>query len=277
MMVENLKGKYFIASRGFYGTNSVTYKGIEIEVTKYNHDYTNPVTSFDWGSSTKAATLLAYVMLNTIATPTVARVYANKYTKDVISKLTDDDWKMEAIEVARWINTHTDYTIELNEKKDEKKKVLQETKKEQEKKKKEEEERAKEERRIAREKEFKKQIEEKLKKRNGKNNIVDKLCTELHIKHETLAKILDISMDTLNTWRLENEMPKLAHKAIEFYKAGILFKEKNTKLKIEVQDIQEQLTKLQTEIKLNESDLKKYKKIINSLDIPNLHKLYKEL
>ena len=72
-------------------------------------------------------------------------------------------------------------------------------------------------------------------------------------------------------------MPKLALKAIEFYKAGINFKEKNSKLKIEANKFQEELTKMQTEIDLNEADLKKYKKIINSLDIPNLHKMYKEL
>jgi hypothetical protein len=34
---------------------------------------------------------------------------------------------------------------------------------------------------------------------------------------------------------------------------------------------------MQADIDLNEADLKKYRKIINSLDIPNLCKMYKEL
>jgi hypothetical protein len=261
-MSNNFKGKYFIASRGFYGTNSVTYKGIEIEVTKYNHDYANPVTSFDWGNNEKAANLLAYVILNTIATPTIARVYANKYTQTVIEQLKDDEWKIEAVEVAKWINKNTDYTIELNEENQN-----------------EEDSLAKEERRVAREQEFQEQIEEKLKKRNTSNhlNIVDKFCQELHIKNETLAKILDIPLETINNWRLENEMPKLAIKAIEFYRAGVIFKEKNLKFKIEANKFQDQLTKMQEEIDLNNIDLKKYRDLINVLDIPNLHKMYKEL
>jgi len=72
-------------------------------------------------------------------------------------------------------------------------------------------------------------------------------------------------------------MPKLARKAMEFYKAGITFKEKNSKLKIEVEELQKQILQKQTEIDIQEMDLKKYKKFINALDIPSLYKKYKEL
>jgi len=268
-MAENLKGKYFIGSRGFYGTNSVTYKSIEMEVTKYNHDYANPITSFDWGSDTKEANLLAFAILNTIASPTVARIYANKYTQNVIAKLQDDEWKMEAIEVVKWINDNTDYTIKIEQEDENRDELLE-----------------KEKRKVQREEEFQKQVEEKLKQHQNEteekkqflqNNIVDRYCKELNVKYETLAKILDIPVETISNWRLENEMPKLAQKAIEFYKAGIRFKEKNIKLKIEIDRFQEELTKVQTEMSLNETDLRKYKKIINSLDIANLYKMYKEL
>ncbi|MEN4052884.1 MULTISPECIES: DUF6166 domain-containing protein [Sulfurimonas] len=280
-MAENLKGKYFVGSRGFYGTNSVKYQNIEIEVTKYNHDYANPVTSFDWGNTKKGANLLASAILNTIASPTVARVYANKYTQNVIQNLREDEWKMEAIEVARWINNNTDYTIELDEE--------SEKKAEEEEAKRKQEEIEKEKRRIKREEEFQKQIQEKLKKRSKNeaqkkqnveiaiNNVVDTLCGELEIKRETLAKILDVPMDTINNWRLENEMPKLARKAIEFYKAGVTFKEKNSKLKIELKKFQEQLLQKQTEIDLAEAKLNRYRKFINALDIPALYKKFKEL
>jgi len=57
---------------------------------------------------------------------------------------------MEAIEVARWINANTDYTIELDD-------ASEKKAKEQEKKRKEEE-KAKEERRIKREEELKRNI-----------------------------------------------------------------------------------------------------------------------
>jgi DNA-binding transcriptional regulator YiaG len=281
-MAENLKGKYFVASRGFYGTNSVTYKGIEIEVTKYNHDYSNPITSFDWGNTEKGANLLAFVILNIIASPTIARVYANKYMKDVIERFQEDEWRMEAIEVARWINKNTNYIVEIDED-DELKAKEDEAKRKKE-------EAAKEARRIKREEEFKKQVQKKLAKRAKNdekakkeahkiltNNVVDNLCKELRIKHETLAKILDINMDTINNWRLENEMPKMAKKAMEFYKAGVSFKEKNSQLKAERDNLQEQLNKKETEMTLFETDLNNYKKFITSLDIPKLYKKFKEL
>ena len=280
-MAENLKGKYFVASRGFYGTNSAKYKNIEIEITKYNHDYANPVTSFDWGNTQKGTTLLASAMLNTIASPTVARVFANKYVQHVLQHLKDDDWKMEAIEVARWVNENTDYKIDLDEESEKRAKEEEQKRKQ--------EEIEKEKRRIKREEEFQKQIAEKLKKRSKKevkkkeaaeiatNNVVDTLCTELGIRRETLAKILDVPMETINNWRLENEMPKLARKAIEFYKAGVAFKEKNAKLKIESKQFQEQLLQKQTEIDLAESEMNRYRKFLTDLDIPALYKKFKEL
>ena len=282
-MAENLKGKYFVASRGFYGTNSVTYQNMEIEVTKFNHDYANPVTGFDWGNTDKASNLLAYAILHTIASPTVARVFANKYTQNVIKNLHEDEWRMEAIEVARWVNANTNYKIEIDDKDE------REAAREEEKRKKEDLE--KEKRRIKREEEFKKQVEEKLAKRAKQsekaqkeevqhiltNNVVDKLCKELNIRNETLAKILDVPMETINNWRLENEMPKLALKAIEFYKAGVRFKEKNSKLKIEIEELEAKFLKNQTEYDLLETEIKRYKKFINAIDIPSLYKKYKEL
>ena len=257
-MAEDIKGKQFIASRGFYGTNSISFKGIELEVTRYNHDYANPVTSFDWGSSEKGSKLLAYAILNTIATPTIARVYTNKYTLDVIEKIKDDEWKMDAIEVARWVNSNTDYQIDIDEPNAE---SIE-----------------KEKRKQQREEDFQKEIAEKLKKRSQySTNIIDNFCTELKIRKETLAKILDISSETLQSWQSENKIPKLALKAMEFYKAGVLFKEQNSKLKIESKKFQEELVKNQTEISLYQSELRRYKEFINSLNMPNLCKIYKTL
>jgi len=256
-MTENIKGNNFIATRGFYGTNSVSFKNIELEVTRYNHDYADPVTSFDWGNCEKASQLLAYAMLDTIATPTIARVYAHKFTQEVIQNLHDDEWKMEALEVAKWINKNTDYKIDISANN-------------------EDEKIEKEKRRIQREVEFQQLIEEKLQQR-AQQNIIDNFCNELKIQKETLAKILDISLDTLKTWQHENKMPKLALKAMEFYKAGILFKEQNTKLKVESRKFQEELIKNQTDISLYKIEIKKYREFINTLDIPKLCNMYKKL
>jgi DNA-binding transcriptional regulator YiaG len=244
-MLINLKNKYFIGSRGFYGTNSVKFHNIEIEVTKYNHDYANPVTNFDWGKNDRATTLLAYAILDIIATPTIARVYAKRYTQDVLSKIFSDEWKISAIEVAQWINANTDYTITLNQ---EHQKKVQETAEEQ----------------VS-------------KNRDIQTNIVETIIEELGVKYETLAKILELPLETINQWKLENEMPKMARKAIEFYKAGSSFKEQSFKRKTEISNLQEDLSKCEEEKLLMQKDLTKYRKIINALDIPNLYKSYKEL
>ncbi len=250
-MAKKFKGKYFVGSRGYYGTNSVKYQNIEIEITKYNHDYANPVANFDWGNTKKGTTLLASAILSTIASPTVARIYSNKYTQNVLQHFKEDEWKIEAIEVVQWINNNTDYTIKLDEE-SEKKAQDEETK------------------------EAQKTIENE-KANLSANNVVDTFCMEFNIKKETLARILDVPIDTINNWRLENEMPKLALKALEFYKAGISFKEKSSKLKIELNHFQEQLLQKQTQIELAETELNRYRKFINAIDIPTLYKKYKEL
>lgn len=298
-MAKDLKGKYFVASRGVYGTNFVSYKGIEIDATKFNQDYTGSITNFNWGDTDKASNLLAYAILHTVATPTVARVYSNKYTQNIIKNLHQDEWRIEAIEVAKWINENTNYKIELDDNDEREAQKQEEERRRQE-------EIEKEKRRIKREEEFKKQVQAKLVKHAEKseqmpekqkeereikeeittqpmrtNNIVDKLCQELNIRNETLAKILGIPMDTVNNWRLENEMPKLAIKAIEFYKAGIEFKEKNSKLKTDIEQLEEQLkeklVKNQTEYELLERKIKQYEKFISEIDIPSLYAKYKEL
>jgi len=245
----NLKGKYFVASRGFYGTNSVSYKNIEIEVTRYNHDYTNPVTSFDWGNTQKGSQLLAYAILDTIATPTIARVYATKYMQHVIEKFKEDEWRMEATEVAQWINNYTDYKIPINleYKQNTTPQVIQ-TK------------------------------EEKLNNTiKNSTTIIDGFCQDLQIQKETLAKILDISIEMIHSWQQNNEIPKFALKAMEFYKAGRMLKEQNTRLKIDIKQFQEDLLQNQTQISLYQAERTKYKKFINTLDMPNLYQKYKEL
>jgi len=251
-MKDELENRYFIALRGFYGTNSITYKNIELEVTKYNYNYSNSVTNFDWGNTQKGSQLLAYAMLETIATPTVARIYANKFMHSVIANLKEDEWKMEATEVAHWINKNTDYTIKLST--------------------------TQQEESIKSEKNFSKEIEKRTVDRvKSAKAIINDFCIELHIQIETLAKILDVPVETIYAWQENNEIPKLALKSMEFYKAGRMIKEQNTRFKTDIKELQEKLLQNNTQISLYQSEIKKYKKFINKLDIPNLYKMYREL
>lgn len=311
----DLRNKYFVGTRGFYGANSVKYQNVEMEVPSYEYDFSGTKNSFDWGDTDQGSTLLASAILKKISSPTVARVYANKFTQSVISNLKDDTWELEAIDVAKWINKNTEYKIDLAE-----------VDEDEEAKKREEE--AKEKRRIQREKEFQEEIQRKLKERSKKekeaqkekekkekenslkksestkkkssspHNIVDKISQELDLTPKELAKILNIPQETINDWRLENEMPKMALKAVEFYKNAYeakkelqeikkstdkqlnnveKYKNETAKCKAEIIKLKAQKDKDRLEIEKHKNDisqkseeLQRYKKFINSIDIPAL-------
>jgi len=160
-MSKILKNKFFIATRGMFGENSVKYMNIELALTSVNYDDSG--YGFDWGNKERGSKLLASAILSKISTPTIARIYADKYTDSVIQHFTQDNWSLEATEVAKWINTHTDYKIIID---DENTTILEENSKLQSEQ--EREEQAKEERRIQREKEFQQKIKEKLEERERK-------------------------------------------------------------------------------------------------------------
>ena len=325
-MGVDLKNKYFVGTRGFYGTNSVKYQNIEMEVPSYEYDFSDTKNSFDWGNTEQGSALLASAILKKLSSPTVARVYANKFTQSVISNLKEDTWELEAIEVAKWINKNTDYKIDIIE-----------VDEDEEARKREEE--AKEKRRIQREKEFQAEIQRKLKERSKKeqtkqaelkkettlkseakketpkkkeslssHNIVDKICKELNVNTKGLAKILNMPNQTINDWRLENEMPKMALKAVEFYKSAYeankelediekssnkktneveKYKAEITKCKAEITKLKAQKDKDRLEIDKYKNDISKqkselsecnkYKKFIDSLDIPTLYKKFNAL
>jgi len=270
-MSIDLRDKYFTASREYYGSNSVKYMNIELDAI--NYDYSITSKGFDWGYQAKeGAVLLASSMLNKIATPTIARVYANKYANSILRNLESDNWEMEAVDVVHWINKNTDYKIELPPQQADATPN-------------QDEEIEKEKRRIQREEEFQQKIQQRLKERKKNEqkakvntpNIVDTTCKELKIKIETLAKFLGVSIKTIHNWQSENRMPELALKSIEFYKAGIILKEKNNKLKAELDKLQELLIESQTKIDLSEIELNNYKKFLNAMDIPLLYKKFKDL
>ncbi|WP_457746738.1 DUF6166 domain-containing protein [Sulfurimonas sp.] len=307
-MSVDLKNKYFVGTRGFYGSNSVKYQNQEIEVPSHEYDFSEVKNSFDWGNTDQGATLLASAILKKLSSPTVARVYANKFTQSVISNLQDDTWELEAIEVAKWINANTDYKIEIIE-----------IDEDAEARKREEE--AKEKRRIAREKEFQAEIQRKLQERNKKeeskkaevkkqaspasHNIVDKICKELNLSIKGLAKVLNMPNQTISDWRLENEMPKMALKAIEFYRNAYetkqeleniqkttnkkvndadkyknetaKYKAEITKLKAQADKNRLELDKYKSELSAQKREINKYKKFLDAIDIPALYKKFNSL
>lgn len=143
----------FKGSREQHGDNFVTYGGIEL--VAFNKLDRGANLSFDWGNSSNGSEALAYAILDKVGSKNIASRYAKLYMKDVILKILKDEWTIESILVVRWINQHTNYSIdetayghenttyEYNERR--------------------EEERRKDERRIKRESDFKEEAQRRLK------------------------------------------------------------------------------------------------------------------
>lgn len=234
-MSDTLRGKFFNAARGMFGDNSVRYMNIELGLTSVNYDESG--YGFDWGNKDKGSKLLASAILTKIGTPTVARIYADKYTDSVIQKLTQDNWSLEAIEVAKWINSNTDYQIETN---DENEKT-QEEENLKLKHEKEIEEKAKEERKIQREKEFQQKIQDKLKEKEKE--------TRLKAEEEN-----ENSQNTINNYKM-----------------------KLKKYQNELEKQQTTIQKQQNEIDSFKKQIKKYEELVKLLDIPSLRKKFTAL
>ena len=112
-MTETLKNKFFKATRELYGDNSVKYSNIELALMNDNYD--DARYEFDWGNTEKGSKLLASAILKKIGSPTIARIYTDKYTEQVIKNIHQDNWTLEALEVAKWINSNTDYNVAIDE------------------------------------------------------------------------------------------------------------------------------------------------------------------
>ncbi len=112
-MSDSLRNKFFKASREIYSDNSVKFMHTELQA--YNASYDDTRASFDWGNTDAGSKQLASAILKKIGSSTIARVYANKYMNEVIKNITRDNWTLEAIEVARWINDYTEYNVNKEE------------------------------------------------------------------------------------------------------------------------------------------------------------------
>lgn len=260
-MSNELKGKFFKASREIYGDNSVKYMNLELALTSDNYD--DSVYGFDWGNTEKGSKLLASAILKKISSPTIARIYTDKYTDRVIKNLKQDNWTMEALEVAKWINNNTEYEIAIDEIDEEQ----EEAKKEKElnvKREKELESHAKEERKIKREKEFQQKIKDKLKEKQEKEELE---------KQEEIEKQeeLDRKKDTENSKNIASQYKlklKKYQNELEKYKLKI---EKNQN---EVDILKEEIHNYKEIIEKQNIEIEKYKEFMWSLDVPSLYKKF---
>ncbi|MFK5938690.1 MAG: hypothetical protein QM497_09885 [Sulfurimonas sp.] len=254
-MANSLKGKFFVASREMYGVNSVKYLNLDLVLTNQNYDDSG--NGFDWGNSGSGAKLLAASILREIGSLTIARVYTNKYTEQIIKKMPQDSWKLEAIEVAKWINNNTEFNVNIDEvdreeiqAKEEEKRLQHEQKIEVQ---------AKEDRKVQREKEFQQKIKDRLQAREEASKK----------EHEKI--------------KIEEDSQKVAKE--QEYKAKAIKYQNELKIyKVKFDENQDELVKNKLEIERNKellteqkTEIQKYKDFLDFLDIPSLHEKFNNL
>ncbi len=272
-MADKLRGKFFKASREMYGENSVKYSNLDLAVTNENYDDSG--YEFDWGDTGKGSKLLASAMLKKIGSPTIARIYTDKYTQSIIKNITQDNWALEAIEVAKWINNNTDYNVaidEINEEEIQYQKEKKERLEQRQEREKEREAQEKEERRIQREKEFQEKIQEKLKERE----LAVKKEQEEHEKREREEEF----QRQKNMESLEAEA-QVAAKANEYKNRIIKYQNELKRYKVKLNQQQNEIDKYKLEMEHNrelldeqKTEIQKYKEFIKLLDIPTIYKKF---
>ena len=271
-MADSLKGKFFVASREMYGDNSVKYSNLDLLLTNENFDDSG--NGFNWGDSGNGSKLLASAMLKKIGSPTIARIYADKYAQSVLKNFTQDNWKLEAIEVAKWINNNTDYNVAIDEINEEDIQAKKEEDKRLERKK-ELEASAKEERRIEREKEFQQKIKNKLQEREAaaKKEQEDHDKREIEEERERLKVIESLEAGA-----------QLAAKAQEYKAKAIKYQNELKKYKLKLSKYQNELDTCKFEMERNrelldekKAEMQKYKEFIEYLDIPTLYEKFNNL
>jgi len=268
-MANSLKGKFFVASREMYGDNSVKYSNVDLLLTNENYDDSG--NGFNWGDLGKGSKLLASAMLKKIGSPTIARIYADKYTQSVLKNFAQDNWRLEAIEVAKWINHNTDYSVSIDEediqaKKEVEKRLLRE---------KEIEAQAKEDRRLEREKEFQQKIKNKLQEREEvvKKEQEEQEKQEIEEERQRLQVIESLEAGV-----------QLAAKAKEYKSRAIKYQNELKKYKLKLNNYQNELDTYKLEMERSKevhdeqkAEIQKYKEFLKFLDIPSLYEKFNNL
>jgi DNA-binding transcriptional regulator YiaG len=103
---------------------------------------------------------------------------------EIVRNFATRDWILNASDVLQWIQKHCDLP-----KKNVVKKVKTKVK----------------------------AVNNPIKKKSKKTNVIKEVCKELNITQKQLAEILEVPEGTVSSWAVKDEIPRLGKKAIEFY------------------------------------------------------------
>ncbi|MBD3797899.1 MAG: XRE family transcriptional regulator [Campylobacterales bacterium] len=181
----------FKGHRALLGSKFVTYGELELPTRYEIYPLSN--NGFEWGNSSKGANQLAFSILFQLSDEETAKEYTDKFTNDIVKKLSSRDWVLSASEVLRWLEANVPKQS-VSEVEKEKKNTPQQ-----------------------------KQLP---KRQKAKQNVVKEICKELEITQKQLSEILEVPEGTVSSWAVKNEIPRLGKKAIEFYIAN----QKNQKI-----------------------------------------------
>lgn len=204
MAIDINKG-VFHGHKLLLGNKHVTF---EDETLPLRFDlYQKAKDNFDWGHNGPASMQLAFSILYEVSDKETALSLAIRFTQEVVKKFDTRSWVLNSSDVLDWIKvTKEDFEIKphlITQTRDKEKKT-----------------------------EFVVEKKGMTKLTLRKDNIVTRVCKELHVTEKELAAILEVDEEMINEWSNKNEIPNLAKKAIEYYNASI----KNQKILDECKD-----------------------------------------
>jgi DNA-binding transcriptional regulator YiaG len=179
-MAITFNNHVFKGHRALLGGKFVTYGEVELPL-RYEL-FASSKNGFDWGNRGKASLQLAFSMLCQLSDAKLAEENAEKFAKDIVSKLNSRDWVISASEILDWIDANCE--TQVMQKLEPLVKVTKKAKK-------------------------------------PKTNVVKNICKELNITQKNLAEILEVPEGTVSSWAVKNEIPRLGKKAIEFYMLNV--------------------------------------------------------
>ena len=179
-MAIKFNNHVFKGHRALLGGKFVTYGEVELPL-RYEL-FASSKNGFDWGSRGKASLQLAFSMLCQLSDAKLAQESAEKFTDDIVSRLSSRDWVVSASEVLDWIDANCETQIMQK---------------------------------------VEPLVQVKKKAKKTKTNVVKDICKELNITQKNLAEILEVPEGTVSSWAVKNEIPRLGKKAIEFYMLNV--------------------------------------------------------
>jgi len=181
-MAISMNNHVFKGHRTLLGNKFVTYGELELP-TRFDI-YPTSKSGFDWGNSSQGSNQLAFSILFQLSSQDLAEKYADQFMNEIVRNFATRDWILNASDVLQWIQKHCDLP-----KKNVVKKVKTKVK----------------------------AVNNPIKKKSKKTNVIKEVCKELNITQKQLAEILEVPEGTVSSWAVKDEIPRLGKKAIEFY------------------------------------------------------------